>query len=181
MRTGTGTTGSAAVSTGDAATYPLGGFHFIQRFNISDAATVSGARMFIGLQASTTAPTNVEPSTLVNCVGIAQLSTDATQLYLVYGGTAAQTAIALGATNFPISTTTPYEIAVWAPQGQALTMYYQVTNLATGASVTGTLTGTAAQIPANTVGLCWHTWRTNNATALAVGVDVHSVYIETDQ
>lgn len=181
QRGGSGTTGVAQYTTGTSGSYPLGGFMFVHRFGISDAATVSGARMFIGLAASTAAPTNVEPNTLVNCVGIAQLSTDATQLYLVYGGTSAQTAIALGATDFSISTTTPIELALFAPAAAVRLIYYQVTNLANGNKVTGTLSGTAAQIPDSTVLLCPHMWRCNNATALAVGVDLCSNYIATDQ
>ena len=180
-RSGTGTTGTAVLSTGNAAAYPLGGFHFIIRGGISDAATVAGARMFVGLASSTAAPTNVEPSTLTNCIGLAQLSTDATQLYLVYGGSAAQTPIALGATDFPINSATPVELALFAPPSVASTIYYQVTNLATGATVTGTITGGTTVVPAATTGLAWHIWRTNNATLLAVGYDLVSLYIETDQ
>ena len=41
----------------------LGGFHYIARFATSDAATVSGARAFVGMSSATTAPTNVDPAT----------------------------------------------------------------------------------------------------------------------
>lgn len=180
-RMGSGTTGVAQFTTGDAATYALGGFFYIARFGISDAATVSGARMFVGIQSSTAAPTNVEPSTLVNCVGMAQLSTDATQLYLVYGGSAAQTAIALGSTNFPISSSTPYELALFSPASVSGTIYYQVTNLANGSTLNGTLSGGTTVVPASTTLLCPHFWRTNNGTGSAVGIDICSLYLETDQ
>jgi hypothetical protein len=52
-----------------------GGFLYIFRFVVSDAAAVAGARMFCGLRNAVTAPTNVEPSTLTNQIGVAQLST----------------------------------------------------------------------------------------------------------
>lgn len=178
-RTGTATTGATTVSTGDGGTYPLGGFFHVARFGISD--NVAGARMFLGFAASSAAPTNVEPSTLVNCIGIAQLSTDSTQLYLVYGGTSAQTPIGLGSTNFPINTTTLYDLTIYSPPNVANTLYYEVTNLGTGAKASGTIPTGNAFTPTSTTGLCWHVWRTNNATASPVSVDVSSVYIETDQ
>jgi hypothetical protein len=52
----------------------LGGFFARYRFGISDAATVAGARMFVGLDALTAAPTNIDPSTKVNCVGVGQIA-----------------------------------------------------------------------------------------------------------
>ena len=44
-------------------------------FGTADAATVAGARSFVGLTNSFATPNNVEPTTLVNCVGLARLST----------------------------------------------------------------------------------------------------------
>jgi hypothetical protein len=160
------------------------GFFYIIRWIPSDAATVAGERNFIGMVNSTSAPTNVDPSTLINCIGVGQQATDATQLYLFYGGSAAQTPIALGATNFPGSTlsTAPiaYELAIFAPNATANTYYYQVTNISTGAYTTGSLSGGATQIPQNATLLCHRAWACNNATALAVGIDICSVYVETD-
>ena len=69
----------------------LGGFTYIVRFVPSDAAAVSGERFFVGLTSATGAPTNVDPATLTNAVGLAQLSSG-TNCFVVYGGSAAQTA-----------------------------------------------------------------------------------------
>lgn len=160
----------------------LGGFFTVIRFGTADAATVSGARAFIGMSSSTAAPTNVEPSTLTNVIGIAQLSTDATQWYLVYGGSAAQTPIALGTSlGAPTLTNTIFELALFSSPNENGVVYYQVTNLGSGVSVSGTLgPGTAGTtLPANTTLLNHQIWRTNNATALAVGIDIVSIYIET--
>lgn len=156
------------------------GFMLAQTWVPSNAAAVSGERRFVGIQASTAAPTNVEPNTLTNCVGVAQLSTDATQLYLVYGGSAAQTAIALG-TNFPGNTlsTVAYELIIFAPWWVANTYYIQLTNLANNAVYTTSLTGSATVVPQSTTLTSWRQWACNNATALAVGHDLGQVYIET--
>jgi hypothetical protein len=160
----------------------LGGFTFICRFGVSDAATVAGARHFCGMSSTTAAPTNVEPNTLLNSVGMAQLSTDATQWYIVYGGSAAQTAIALGTgLGAPTLNTTAWEIALFSSPNENAVVYYQATNLGTGVSVSGTLSGTpGTTTPSNTTLLTYRQFRTNNATGLAVGLDICSIYLETD-
>jgi hypothetical protein len=182
------TAGSLAEARVAAAQFSAGsgsndgsGFFLTMRWVPSDAATVSGERNFVGMMNSTAAATNVEPSTLTSTIGVAQLSTDATQLYLVYGGSAAQTPIALG-TNFPGATlsTTAFELSLYAPNSIANTFYYQVTNITSGLNTSGTLTGTATQIPQSSTLLAPRVWTTNNATALAVGIDLCSIYIETD-
>jgi hypothetical protein len=160
----------------------LGGFTWVARFGVSDAATVSGARMFVGMSSNDAAATNVEPNTLTNSIGMAQLSTDATQWYLVYGGSAAQTAIALGTgLGAPTTTTTAWEMALFSSPNDNAVVYYQVTNLGTGAVASGTLSGTpGTTTPANTTLLTTQMWRCNNATALAVGMDICSIYVESD-
>lgn len=154
----------------------LGGFFARYRFAASDAASVSGARMFVGLSASTAAPTNVEPSTLVNCVGVAQLSSSV-NMQIVFGGAVARTPINLG-TDFPAwaSTPVPYELILFSPPSGGV--YYQVTRLNTQYSASGFLS--SGDVPSPTTLLCHQLWRTNNATALAVGIDICGIYIETD-
>lgn len=158
----------------------LGGFHYVCRFVPADAAPVAGARMFVGMRNSVAAPANVEPDTLTNCIGVAQLSTS-NNLHLVYGGSVAQPEIDLGA-GFPAdgASTAAYELALFAsPNSQ--TIGYAVTRLDTGDVATGTLSGTVGTvIPAATTFLGHAAWRCNNATALACGLDVGSVYLETN-
>lgn len=178
---------SASMFTaGDGGATPLGGFFASFRFAASDAAAVSGVRMFVGVDSA--APTNVEMNTRTNNFGIAQLSTDATQLYLVYGGSAAQTAVALG-TGFPIhngtvgvTTGVPYDFTIWCPPSSNGVFNWQLDRLDTGTSTGGTVTpGTpGTQTPANTTLLSTSVYRVNNATALAVAMDVSNIYVETD-
>lgn len=158
----------------------LGGFYSVSRFVVSDAATVAGARMFIGYRSVGTAPANVDPATITNCFGAAKLS-GSSNLHIVYGGSAAQTPIDLGA-NFPADTLSAdlYEVTFFAPPG-VQEIRYEVRRLNTGHVATGTLSGTVGTvIPAATTFLGITVWRSNNATALAVGIDVVSHYIETD-
>lgn len=165
----------------------LGGFFYSVTFSFSDPAAVSGVRAFVGLSSSVATPTNVEASTLTNSVGLAQLSTDTTQLYIVYGGSSAQTAIALG-TNFPpmqstgVTGGTIYNLILYSAGLDNGVINYRVERVGTTYFTEGTLTPSVVgtQTPASTTLLAHRAWRCNNATALAAGIDVVNIYIETD-
>lgn len=158
------------------------GFMLVFRFVPSNAANVTGERFYVGMGTNTAAPTNVEPNTLTNHIGLAQLSTDNTQFYLVYGGSSAQTNIALG-TGFgapsPLSTVA-YEFAIFCPAGIANTYYIQATNLTTDAVYSTTIVANGVNLPTSGSLQASRIWKTNNATLLAVGYDLCSMYIETD-
>lgn len=160
----------------------LGGFTKVTRFGISDAAAVAGARMFVGVSSNTAAATNVEPATLTNSIGVGHGAADTT-LKLYFGGSAAQAPIDLGV-NFPCNTLSvdAYELALFASTENG-NVGWMVTRLNTGAVASGTLTAATAglQLPLNTTLLSYHkAWRCNNATLLAVGLDIMSDYIETE-
>ena len=153
----------------------LGGFFARYRFGVSDAATVAGARMFIGLDALTAAPTNIDPSTKINCIGVGQIAAS-NNLHIIRGNATAKTPIDLGA-NFPANTNADaYELSLFAPPAGGC--YWQVRRLNTTFEATGFLPST--ETPIATQLLCHQLWRCNNATALAVGLDVCGIYIETD-
>jgi hypothetical protein len=169
----------ASYTLGSATTPAYGGFYFVIRFGIAD--TVASPRSFFGVSSSIGAPTNVEPSTLTNSIGVGQGAAN-TNLFVYYGGSAAQTPIDLGV-NFPTGTsnTDLYELTLFAPPTSNNTVYYQVVRLNTGDKTSGTLTGTAGTVlPSNTTYLAIRNWRTNNATASAVTIAIAGMYIETD-
>jgi len=167
------------ITLGTPSTLNVGGFLWVYSFGIGD--TVASPRTFVGLSSSTSAPTNVEPSTLTNVIGVGQGAAN-TNLFVYYGGSAAQTPIDLGA-NFPTNTSSTdwYQVVLYAPPSSNNTVYYQVTRQNTGNVATGTLTGTAGTaLPANTTNLYYRGWRCNNATASAVTLQYGAMYIETD-
>lgn len=176
---------AAQWTTGNGA--GLGGFFYSCRHAFSDAAAVAGARAFVGVSATVAAPTNIEPSALTNALGLAQLSSDATQLYIVYGGSTAQAALPLG-TNFPpmaaagATNGVVYDLTLFAPPSANGVVYYRVERVGTAFVAEGTLTPSVVgtQTPASTTLLAHRAWRCNNATALAVGLDLVGVYVETD-
>lgn len=154
------------------------GFYVNFRFGIGDAVITTTGRTFVGITASTAAPTDVDVSTLVNLIGVGCDASD-TVLQIYGAGAAAQARISLGA-NFPTNTTQVdlYEIAIYAPPGGATVVNYEVTRLNTGDRATGTLTG--VQIPTATTLLSPQLWRTNGVTAAAVGIDLFSLYGDTE-
>ena len=173
---------SAQYTLGASAVPPIGGFYLTWRFGCSDAIPVSGARQFVGLTSSTSAPTNVEPSTLTNSIGIGNGAADS-NLCIYYGGSAAQTPIDLGV-NFPANTlnTDWYQLILYCACSSQTSVGYKVIRLNTGNETTGVLTASVAgtQLPSNMTMLALSGWRSNNASALAVGIDFGAIYIETE-
>lgn len=154
-------------------------FHYVIRFGISDASAVSDARMFMWFRNVVT-PSNVEPSTLTNCIWIWHGASD-TNMKLFYWGSSAQTPIDLWV-NFPSNTRNVdvYELSLFSAPN-SWDVHREVTRLNTGHVAKWTITNSwATVLPTNTT-LIWPRWyRTNNATALAVAIDIMSAYIETD-
>jgi hypothetical protein len=153
-----------------------GGFHFVARFGISDATLVAGARLFVGMTSSIAVLGNADPSTLTNIIGVGLDAADTTLQIIHNDGAGAATKINLGA-SFPESTNTDfYELSLYCPPN-GIEVDYQVVNLSTGASTTGSI---ISNLPLNTQLLAWQIWRHNATTGLAVGIDIASVYLETD-
>jgi hypothetical protein len=174
-----GSNACSIFTLGTATTPAYGGFYCTIKFSISDA--VASPRTFVGLASGIGTPTNVEPSTLINSIGVGQGAAN-TNLFIYYGGTAAQTPINLGA-SFPTNTNAVdwYELTLFAPPTSDNTVYYQVLRMNTGDVAIGTLTGTAGTaLPSNTLTLSARTWRSNNATASAVTIASGGFYGEMD-
>lgn len=172
-------------TTGDGT--GLGGFFYSCRFAFTDPAAVSGARAFVGMTSGTVAPTNADPNAQTNAIGIGQIATDATQLFLISGGSAAQIAVGLG-TNFPpmagtgVNGGTLYDLTIFSAPNANGVVGWRLERVGTTLFIDGLLipATVGTQTPASTVLLAHRAWRCNNATALAVGIDISHIYIETD-
>lgn len=176
---GAGNTGGARFVTpylwrGNGA--GLGGFHASFRFGWSDAALVATGRGFVGLIGSGALPTDVDPSTLTNLIGVGCNNGDA-NMQLYAAGAAAQARTDLGA-SFPANTvsTDVYELHLYCAPNSAV-IDYQLTRLNTGASTSGTISA-AANLPSDTTLLTPTFWRGNGGTASAVAVDIAGYYSE---
>jgi hypothetical protein len=162
---------------------PVGGFIATTVFGCSDAALVAGARQFCGITSNTAAPTNVEPSGLLNCIGAGHGAADTT-LKIYTAGSAANAAIDLGV-NFPVNTLNgidQYRLTIYAPKDPVAAGFkaaWHVQRLGTNFSASGILTGAAGTtVPSTTTLLTFNNWRTNNATALAAALDLGNITLQ---
>lgn len=174
---------STQMYLGDGA--GLGGFFFSMRFIVNDA--ISGAVMFCGVSSSTSAPTGTtDPSTLTNSIGVAKLP-GSNNLHVVFGGSAAQTPIDLGA-NFPVNVAkgSIFEVQIFSDANdtskvtvRAIRNPRMTTNNYESTQVlTNTTPGTT--LPASTTGLGPRMWRGNNATASVASIALVSGYCISD-
>lgn len=155
-----------------------GGFHFICRFGPATGVATATNRCFVGMGASTAAPTDVQPSSIVNILGFGWDAADTNIQWMNNDGSGTATKTDLGA-NFPVPTadrTKVYEAAIFvAPNGS--TIYYEFTDLATGNVATGSVT---TDIPTNTTLLAPRGWMSVGGTSSVIGIALMSLYIETD-
>jgi len=174
----------AQFSCGSGTAGDGSGFMMVERWVESDPASVTGRRAFAGMTSTTGAPSNVEPNTLTNAVGIMQLSSDATQWYWYGAGSSAAydtTAVGTGIGAPAGNSTTAWELAIFCANTANGVYNLQLTNLSTGVIVTHQMSSTSAvNLPQSGTLLAWRHWVCNNATALAVGMDLCSLYFETD-
>ncbi|MFN4201890.1 MAG: hypothetical protein ACK4GM_02395 [Tabrizicola sp.] len=157
----------------------LGGFLLVWRWGPATGVATRTTRAFVGMRGSVAAPTDVDPSTLTNLCGMGWDSGDANIQFIHNDGTGAATKIDLGA-SFPrptVDLTSVYEVALFAPPGTTQSLSYEVTDLASGAVATGTVT---TDIPALTQLLAPYGYISVGGTSSVIGFAVMSLYIETD-
>lgn len=159
LRRGTGTTG---------------GFRFVTVFSFDDPAPVSTAKAFIGLGNSRFPNDDTDPATYINVIGIGQIAGDSTQLYVIYGGTAPQTPIALGTSGFGINPAHVYKFVLEAPPTGEV--FWTAINLSTGDEARGALTGGTAVLPPSTMDLNICGKRSNGSTAAVVRLNNYTLY-----
>lgn len=172
---------AAFVTCGAGGTPAIGGFGLRAIIVPSDAATVAGSRLWMGVTSFVGAFVNGDPAAVTVGIGFGWGASDS-NCRIFYGGSVAQTPIDLGA-NFPARTLTAdvYEFKLFASPAVANSYDYTVTRLNTGDVATGTLTGAATVVPQSTTLLTpFNCYFTNNATALATGLDFSEVLWETN-
>jgi hypothetical protein len=155
-----------------------GGFYFICRWSHATGAATATMRGFAGMRSSTAAPTDVEPSSLTNMVGMGWDASDSNIQLMTNDGTGVATKTDLGS-SFAVPTTdrsTVYEIGLFSPPNGS-SISWQVTDLSSNATVSGTLT---TDIPAAATLLNPYAYTSVGGTSSVVGITLFSLYIETD-
>jgi len=149
---------------------------FLQVWRIGTSAYVNDARCFFGMMGSSSAYGSASPSSLTDMLGIGFDAGDT--VWSVYNndssGVPTKTPLPAG---FPCNTnnTDVIEFAMRvAPASQ--TVYWQATNLTTGVTTVGSMTG---DLPVEIL-LQPHLNVSNGPSAVAAGVDLMLMYIETE-
>lgn len=148
----------------------LGGFTIIWRF--AQASFVAGHRSFVGLRALTTQIPAVDPTTLVDVIGVGY-DLGASQWSVLHNdGAGAATQVALGAA-FNVNAAELLQLRLDADPNGA-TVDWTMTNLSSAASATGTI---SADLPAATTFLSSHLWaNTGSDATTAALMDLAWIY-----
>lgn len=169
---------TAKWTIGDTANEGAGGFTFVCKWGPSTGVATATNRCFVGMANSTAAPTDVEPSSITNIVGMGWDAAD-TNIQIMHRGAGAVTKIDLGA-NFPVPTadrTKMYELSLFSPPGTTQSVGYRVQDLATGAVAEGTIT---TNLPTTSTALAPRGWVSAGGTSSVIGIGLATLYIETD-
>lgn len=154
----------------------MGGFDYTCRFGVSDPATVANSRMFVGF-GPTGVPTSVNPTTLLNCMGVGCDAGETVLKWIWNDGSGTASSATLGA-NFPSQTlsTDWYELRL-SCAANSTTVTFNILRVNTGDTATQSIVTT--DLPAVNTLFGYAFWRDNGATALAVGIDRSAQYIYT--
>jgi hypothetical protein len=155
-----------------------GGFFYVCRWGPATGVATATNRAFVGMANSTAAPTDVEPSTITNIIGMGWDAADA-NIQIMHRGAGAITKVPLSA-SFPVPTadrSKSYELVLFSPPGSTQSVSYTVTDLGTGATTSGTIN---TNMPTNTTLLAPRGWMSVGGTSSVIGIALMSQYLETD-
>jgi len=162
--------------TGNAA--GRGGFHYVCRWGAATGVSTATHRAFTGFRNATAAPTDVQPSSLTNILGMGWDSADTNIQFMYNDGAGTASKVDLGA-SFAVPTTdraAVYELAMFCAPNTT-TINYEVTNLTSGAVATGSVN---TDIPGTTTALNFYGYTSVGGTSSVVGYTLFGLYIETD-
>lgn len=157
----------------------LGGFTFVCRFSPATGTTGTAKRLFIGLAASTSAPTDADPAGQQNMIGVGYDDTSDANWQILNNAASTASKTDLGGTNFAIPTTDRpgvWELCLYAPpNGSAVG--YEFTNLVSGQKAVGTL---STNLPASTTLLAPRGYASVGGANSVIGLTLFGLHIETD-
>lgn len=174
FRTSSGTAAGLSIYRGNAA--KIGGFHYVVRWGPATGVTTSTRRAFVGLQASTAAPTDVQPSSLLNIIGMGWDAADTNVQIMHNDGTGTATKVDCGFARASADRTSIYELELFAAPN-ASSVGWKVTELATDSTASGTIT---TDLVANTTAIYPIGYASVGGTSSVVGISLMGMYVETD-
>ena len=156
-----------------------GGFAFLKQWGPATGVATSTNRAFCGMTSSNAAPTDVQPSSLLNMVGMGWDSADANIQIMHNAGAGSATKVDLGA-SFPVPTvdrTSVYEVSLYCAPNST-TIGYTVEDMVSGAIATGTL---STNLPVNTIALAPRVWMSVGGTSSVIGVAFMQAYLKSEK
>jgi hypothetical protein len=151
----------------------IGGFDLEMITSPGTGATISSHRYFMGLIGSASSPTDQNPSSLLNIIGIGYDSADSNLQLMHNDGTGTATKVNLGA-SFPkpsLADERVYRIKLVAVPGQT-SISWSVTDLASGAQAVGSA---STDIPSVTQGLTYLAYMSAGGTSTGIRLDFNGL------
>lgn len=146
----------------------LGGFNLNVRWGPATGGTNTSQRAFVGFNALTTAPTDVQPSSILNIIGMGWDAADANVQIMHNDAAGVATKIDLGA-GFPVPAVDRgaiYGLQLLALPNSA-SVFYKVVSLLTGAVAFGSI---STDLPANNIFLAPRGWVSVGGVSAVVGI-----------
>lgn len=169
--------GSFRVCSVGGPSADVGGFYSSQIWGPGTGVAVATHRAFCGLGNSIVAPTDVQPSTQIDCVGMGWDAADTNIQMMHNDATGACTKIDLGA-SFPVPVadrTNAYRLEMYSPPGTTQVVNYTVTNLETGAEASGQIT---TNMPAAATLLAPRGYCSVGGTSSVVGIGTGTMFVD---
>ena len=154
-----------------------GGFFFYLRCGVATGASNTSNRFFIGMRAATAAPTDVNPSTQVNCIGFGWDDADTNCQIFTNDGTGTATKTDMGA-SWAVPTTdrgTLYDVFIWAPRN-ASAVSIMVMEIGAGTTYSSSF---SADIPAQTTYLAPTAYASVGGVSSVIGIRFGGCYLES--
>lgn len=151
-----------------------GGFYYSTRWGPATGVSTSTTRVFVGLIPSYT-PTDVEPSTLVNMVGMGWDAADTNVQFFHNNNTGTAQKIDTGIAVPTANRTTLYDFEMFcAPNGSEV--FFRLVEVNTGTVFASSAT---TDLPVSTTAMSPHGYISAGGTSSVIGFAFCSLYIET--
>jgi hypothetical protein len=158
----------------------VGGFYSRQVFGPATGVATATNRGFVGLTATTSAPTDVQPSTLVSCIGVGWDAADANMQIMHNDASGTCTKVDLTSAFIvpTIDRNGLFQLDIWCASNESK-LNWSLTDLINGTTVTGD-TGVSTDIPTNTTYLAERGWMSVGGTSSVIGIAFAGLYYQTE-
>lgn len=155
-----------------------GGFLVVFRGAPASGVSTTTSRFFMGLRASASSPTDVEPSSLTSMVGIGYDAADANLQLMTNDASGTATKTSLGIAVPTTDRANVWEIALYCPpNGSAIEYEFRDFSTSwTPTPITGSLT---TDLPPSTSFLNWHMYHSVGGTSSVTGIAFMNYYSES--